>query len=78
MAKPSPSHAGSPVLVNLGKKIRAIRDKKGLSQESAALACGLDRSYYGGVERGEHNIALINIEKIAIALGVSLKELFNK
>ena len=78
MAKPSPSHAGSPILVNLGKKIRTLREKKGLSQESAALASGLDRSYYGGVERGEHNIALINIEKITIALGVSLKDLFNK
>jgi transcriptional regulator with XRE-family HTH domain len=76
MAKPSPSHAGSPVLVNLGKKIRSIRKKNGLSQEAAALACGIDRSYYGGIERGEHNIALINLEKIAIALGVSLKELF--
>ncbi len=78
MAKPSPSHAGSPVLVSLGKTIRSIRVKKGLSQEGAALASGLDRSYYGGVERGEHNIALINIEKIAIALGVSLKDLFRK
>ena len=78
MAKPSPSHSGSPVLVKLGKKIRLIREKKGLSQEAAALSCGLDRSYYGGVERGEHNIALINIEKIAIALGVSLKDLFTK
>ncbi len=76
MAKPSPSHAGSPVLVNLGKKIRSIREKRGLSQEAAAFLCGIDRSYYGGIERGEHNIALINIEKIAIALGVSIKELF--
>lgn len=78
MAKPSPSYAGSPVLLNFGRKIRSIREKKGLSQEAAALACGLDRSYYGGIERGEHNIALINIEKIAIALGVSLKDLFKK
>ena len=78
MAKPSPSHAGNPVLVNLGKKIRSIREKKGLSQKAAALASGLDRSYYGGVERGEHNIALVNIEKIAIALEVSLKDLFKK
>jgi len=78
MAKPSPSHAGSTVLVNLGNKIRSIREKKGLSQEAAALASGLDRSYYGGVERGEHNIALVNIEKIAIALEVSLKDLFKK
>jgi len=78
MAKPSPSHAGNPVLVSLGEKIRSIREKKGLSQESAALASGLDRSYFGGVERGEHNIAVINLEKIAIALGMSIKDLFHK
>jgi transcriptional regulator with XRE-family HTH domain len=78
MAKPSPSHAGSPVLVSLGKKIRAIREKKRLTQEATALVSGLDRSYYGGVERGEHNIALVNIEKIAKALDVSIKELFTK
>ena len=78
MAKPSPSYAGSPVLVSLGKKIRLIRQKKGLSQESAALASGLNRSYFSGVERGQHNIALINIEKIAIALGVTLKDLFSR
>ncbi len=76
MARPSPSHSGSPVLVSFGKRIRAIRQKKGLSQEEAALASGLDRSYYGGVERGEHNIALINIEKIAKALQISLRDLF--
>ncbi len=76
MAKPSPSHSGNPVLVNFGKKIRATRLKKGLSQEATALASGLDRSYYGGIERGEHNIALINIEKIAKALGIPIRDLF--
>jgi len=78
MAKPSPSHAGKPVLVALGRKIREIRMKKGISQESVALASGLDRSYFGGIERGEHNVAVVNIEKIALALGVSLKDLFKK
>ena len=78
MAKPSPSHAGSPVLVDLGQRIRAIREKKGLSQESVALACGLDRSYFGGIERGEHNVAVVNLEKIAIALEMPIKDLFKK
>jgi transcriptional regulator with XRE-family HTH domain len=78
MAKPSPSHAGSPVLVDLGKTIRQIRLKKGHSQESVALASGLDRSYFGGIERGEHNVAIINLEKIASALDVSLRDLFKK
>ena len=76
MAKPSPSHAGSPVLIGLGKSIRQIRLKKGYSQESVALASELDRSYFGGIERGEHNVAVINLQKIATALGVSIKDLF--
>ena len=78
MAKPSPTHAGTAVLVDLSQRIRAIREKQGLSQESVALASGIDRSYYGGIERGEHNVAVVNLEKIAIALGISLKDLFKK
>ena len=78
MAKPSPSHAGSPVLIKLGKTIKSLRESKGLSQEDLALACGIDRSYFGGIERGEHNVALINLEKISIALGIPLRELFKK
>lgn len=76
MAKPSPSHAGNKILVDLGASIRSIRLKRGVSQEAVALASGLDRSYLGGVERGEHNIAIINLEKVATALGVSINELF--
>jgi transcriptional regulator with XRE-family HTH domain len=78
MAKPSPSHSGNPVLISLGKSIREIRERKGLSQESVALSSGIDRSYLGGVERGEHNVALINIAKIASALDVQIKDLFKK
>jgi transcriptional regulator with XRE-family HTH domain len=78
MAKPSPSHSGSPVLVVLGATIRKIRLKKGFSQESVALASELDRSYFGGIERGEHNVAVINLQKIAKALDVSIKDLFIK
>jgi transcriptional regulator with XRE-family HTH domain len=76
MAKPSPSHAGSPVLIQLGLKIRSLREAQGLSQESVALGCGLDRSYFGGIERGEHNVAVVNLEKIAISLDVHLADLF--
>jgi transcriptional regulator with XRE-family HTH domain len=78
MAKPSPSHAGSPVLVDLGATIKKIRLKKGFSQESVALASELDRSYFGGIERGEHNVAVINLQKIAKALDVHIRDLFKK
>ena len=78
MAKPSPAHAGSPVLIKLGKRIRQLREGQGLSQEAVALASGLDRSYFGGVERGEHNVAVINLEKIAIALNIKITDLFER
>lgn len=76
MAKPSPTYAGSPVLIKLGLKIRALREAQGLSQESVALGSGIDRSYFGGIERGEHNVAVVNLEKIAIALDVHITDLF--
>ncbi len=62
---------------HFGERVRELRKQKGLSQEALALACNLDRTYIGGVERGERNISLINIYKIAEALGVNAKELFN-
>jgi len=63
------------ILVRFGKKLRTLRRQKGLSQEDLALAAGLDRSYVGGVERGERNVALRNINKLAVALEMSAAEL---
>jgi len=62
---------------HFGDRVRELRKQKGLSQESLALACDLDRTYIGGVERGERNTSLFNIYKIAEALGVKAKELSN-
>ena len=59
-----------------GDILRHLRKQKRLSQESLALACGLDRTYIGGIERGERNVSLMNIVKIANALGVSPREFF--
>lgn len=59
---------------HFGTRVREARKQRELSQEALALACGLDRTYIGGVERGERNISLINIFKISRALGVSPSE----
>lgn len=59
-----------------GQRVRELRIKKNLSQEALALACELDRTYIGGVERGERNISLLNIRKIADSLGVPVREMF--
>jgi transcriptional regulator with XRE-family HTH domain len=75
MARPSPSHSGNPVLVSIGETVRAIRAQQGISQEGLALIAELDRSYMGGIERGEHNLTVINLIKIAVALGLSPSEL---
>ena len=60
-----------------GKRVRELRKVKNLSQEALALSSDLDRTYIGSVERGERNISLVNIHRIAKALGVPAKELFN-
>ena len=65
-----------PQLVALGLQIRKLREEKGYSQEGFAAEVGLDRAYYGGVERGERNVAALNLIQISIALGVEVGELF--
>jgi transcriptional regulator with XRE-family HTH domain len=59
-----------------GERVRQLRKRKGLSQERLALEAGLDRSYMGGIERGEYNVSLRNIEKIRKALKIPLHVLF--
>lgn len=60
-----------------GKRLTELRKAKGWSQEALALESGIARSYLGGVERGQRNIALINICKLAFALGVTPAEMMN-
>jgi transcriptional regulator with XRE-family HTH domain len=78
MARPSPTHSGSKELAYLGKAIRGLRLETGLSQEALADDVGIDRSYMGGIERGEHNVALVNLVKIAQALKITTSELLAK
>jgi len=63
------------LLKKVGLNISQARKEKGMSQESLALAADLDRSYVGGVERGERNIAVVNLKKIADALKVPVSQL---
>lgn len=63
------------ILERFGKRIREIRLSKNFSQEELADRAGLHRTYIGMIERAEKNITLRNIEKIANALNIEIKEL---
>lgn len=65
------------ILIAFGEKVRELRKEKGLSQEDLSFKADLHRTYIGMIERAEKNITLINIEKIAKALNVDIKELFD-
>ena len=65
------------ILKKFGNHVKELRIKKGISsQMELGLKAGLDRTYIGGIERGERNVALKSIEKLAKALHISLDELF--
>ena len=64
-----------PARITLAANIRRLREELGLSQEKLADAAGLHRTYIGSVERGERNLSIDNIERIATALGVSVVDL---
>lgn len=66
----------NPALIALGEKIREVRKARGFSQEDFANEVDFDRSYYGGIERGERNIAALNLMQLAKALRVEVGELF--
>jgi transcriptional regulator with XRE-family HTH domain len=61
----------------IGNRIKELRDVKQMSQKDLAYASDLDRSYIASVENGQRNISIVNIEKIAIALGETLTTFFN-
>lgn len=59
-----------------GACVRNYRQNTGLSQEKFALKINMDRTYYASVESGRRNISIVNIEKIATGLDISLSDLF--
>ncbi|MEM9822125.1 MAG: helix-turn-helix transcriptional regulator [Bacteroidota bacterium] len=65
------------ILIKFGKRVRDLRKGNGLSQEELAHKAGFHRTYIGMIERAERNITLGNIEKISIALNVSITKLLD-
>lgn len=65
-------------LKRFGERVRGLRERAGLSQEALAAKAGIHRTYMGGVERGERNICLRNIVRLAAALGVLPRDLFDE
>ena len=63
-----------PMLLELGKYLRTLREGRGVSQEELAARCGLHRTYLGSIERGEYNLTLRSLRRITDALGISLAD----
>jgi transcriptional regulator with XRE-family HTH domain len=62
----------------LGEAIRAIRGEQGLTQEAFAILAGIDRSYYGALERGEFNMTVDTLMTVATGLSVSAAEIWRR
>jgi transcriptional regulator with XRE-family HTH domain len=62
----------------LGKAIRSAREQRGYTQEGFARKAGIDRSYYGAIERGEFNLSVDTVIKIAVALEMTASQLFRR
>lgn len=62
---------------DVGKRIKYLRKQKGLSQEKLAMKAGIDRTYLAGIENGKRNVTITSIEKVVIALEISMKEFFD-
>ena len=67
----------SEILKKFGERVRQLRNQQDISQEELAHKANLHRTYIGMIERAEKNITLLNIEKIANALEVSIKDLID-
>lgn len=65
------------VKLKIGQRIKELREQTSMSQKDLAYAADLDRSYIASIENGQRNVSIVNIEKIAAALNVTIKEFFN-
>jgi len=65
------------ILLQVGRRLRQLRTKAGFSQEELAARASLHRTYVGGIERGERNVAVVNLVRLAEALGVEPSDLLS-
>lgn len=65
------------VKLKIGRRIKELRGLSNMSQKDLSYSADLDRSYIASIENGQRNVSIVNIEKIATALNVTLKEFFN-
>lgn len=65
------------IVSRFAKRVRELRDRKGISQERLGEMAGLHRTYIGMLERAEKNVTLVNLEKVAKALGVKPSSLID-
>jgi transcriptional regulator with XRE-family HTH domain len=66
------------IRVRFGRRLRDLRERRGLTQVELAEKLGLDRSYLADIERGNRNVSLVNVELIAIGFDISLSQLFSR
>lgn len=66
------------IKIKFGNQVKKLRLERGLSQEKLALEANLDRTYIPSIEKGERNVSITVIEKIAKALKVKITDLFNE
>ena len=64
------------ICVSLGRRLRTLRQEKGFTQEKLALLAGMNWRYYAEVERGQRNISVASLQRIADALGVTIEDIF--
>ncbi len=75
-SQPLMTFANVDIKLKIGQRIKELREKQEMSQKDLAYAADLDRSYIASIENGQRNVSVINVEKIAIALGITMKEFF--
>ena len=66
------------IKTRFGRRLRELRQARGLSQEELAFKAGLHRTYVSSAERGQRNLGLVNIERLARALDIDICELFKR